>query len=190
VAPVDKAITYGTALSGLGGTGDKCWITQNLGSTNQAGAVSDSTEASAGWYWQFNRIQGYKHDGTTRTPATAWDATNDNTYTGWDPAKDPCTLELGAGWRLPTYTEYYNMDNDNNWTTCLGPWNSALKLHAAGDLNSSTGALTYRGAFGSYWSSTQNDGTNGRYLYFYSGNSSMNLTTKAYGFSVRCLRTP
>ena len=190
VAPVDKTVTYGTVLSGLGGTGDKCWITQNLGSTNQASAVSDSTEASAGWYWQFNRIQGFKHDGTTRTPATTWDATNDNTYAGWDPAKDPCTLELGAGWRMPTYTEYYNMDNDNNWTTWLGPWNSALKLHAAGYLNSSTGALTFRGSRGYYWSSAQYDGTNGRSLYFTSGYSYMVSNTKALGFSVRCLRTP
>jgi len=59
---------------------------------------------------------------------------------------------------------------------------------AAGNLNSSTGALTNRGANGNYWSSTQNDGTNGRNLNFNSGNSNMNNNTKANGFSVRCLR--
>ena len=57
VAPVTKAVTYGTVNTNLSGS-DKCWITQNLGADNQASSPSDSTEASAGWYWQFNHMQG------------------------------------------------------------------------------------------------------------------------------------
>jgi hypothetical protein len=187
VAPVDKTVTYATTLTGIGGTGDKCWITKNLGASAQAGSVSDATEAVAGWYWQFNRKQGYKYD-TSRIPATAWDATDDSTYTNWDPAKDPCTLELGAGWRLPTYTEYYNMDNSGGWTTWTGPWGSVLKLHAAGYLLNSSGGINFRGADGLYWSSTQANAAGGWHLYSASSNSSMYYGTKAYGFSVRCLR--
>ncbi len=188
VAPVDKTVSYGTVLTGIGGTGDKCWITQNLGATNQASTVSDATEASAGWYWQFNRKQGYKHDGTTRTPATAWNATEDNTYTGWDPAKDPCALELGAGWRLPTSAEWTVADVP--WTTWQtpGPWDLPLRIHAAGYLDSSSGALTYRGTFGSYWSSTQSSATNGYRLRFGSGYSTLDFFSKANGLPVRCLR--
>ncbi len=74
VAPVNKVVDYGTVETNLTGS-NKCWITQNLGSDQQATSATDATEESAGWYWQFNRKQGYKHDGTTRTPDTPW---NDN----------------------------------------------------------------------------------------------------------------
>ena len=72
VAPVTKTTTYGT-VTNIPGELTKCWITSNLGSDQQATAVNDATEASAGWYWQFNRKQGYKHDGSTRTPNTGLD---------------------------------------------------------------------------------------------------------------------
>ncbi len=65
VAPVTKTVTYGT-VTNIPGETSKCWITSNLGADHQATAINDATEASAGWYWQFNRKQGYKHDGTTQ----------------------------------------------------------------------------------------------------------------------------
>ena len=71
VAPVTKTVTYGT-VTNIPGEPAKCWITRNLGASQQATAVNDNTEPSAGWYWQFNKKQGYKHDGTTRTPSTTW----------------------------------------------------------------------------------------------------------------------
>lgn len=103
VAPVTKTVTYGTLTSSLSGA-SKCWITRNLGASQQASSATDNTEASAGWYWQFNRKQGYQYT-TTRTPSSAWDATNDNSSATWEASKDPCTLELGSGWRIPTSTE-------------------------------------------------------------------------------------
>ena len=108
VAPVDKTVTYGT-VTNIPGETSKCWITSNLGADHQATAVNDATEASAGWYWQFNRMQGYKHDGTTRTPNTTW-ITSINENLDWQAANDPCALELGNGWRIPTYTEWTNVD--------------------------------------------------------------------------------
>jgi len=154
----------------------------------QATVVSDGTEASAGWYFQFNRKQGYKHDGSTRTPSTAWNATNDNLSATWEAAKDPCAIELGTGWRIPTNTEWTNVDASGSWTNWNGPFGSALKLHAAGYLFYSDGSLDYRGSFGYYWSSTQYDATNGWYLFFNSSSSYMNANPKSYGYSVRCLR--
>jgi hypothetical protein len=44
---------------------------------------------------------------------------------------DPCTLELGAGWRITTKTERTNVDAGGNRTNRNGPWDSALKMHAA-----------------------------------------------------------
>ncbi len=196
VAPVDKEVTYGTVLTSLSGA-SKCWITQNLGASQQATSATDDTEPSAGWYWQFNRKQGYYQPNangaliSTATPDT-WDSTNDNTYTGWDPAKDPCTLLLGTGWRLPTNTEWTNADSTGGWVDyaddATGTFGSVLKLHAAGHLGFSTGALDNRGGGGGYWSSTQGSSTNGYSLYFGSSSSLMYNNGKAYGFSVRCLK--
>ena len=186
VAAVTKTVTYGT-VTNVPGEPSKCWITRNLGASQQASAANDNTEPSAGWYWQFNRKQGYKHDGTTRTPATTW-ISSINENSDWLPANDPCALELGNGWRLPVYSEWYNVDNIGNWTNWNGPWNSALKLHAAGYLGYSGGSLDNRGSDGGYWSSTQNDAADGWLLYFNSGDSDMYVNFKAYGFTARCLR--
>jgi len=186
VAPVTKTVTYGT-VTNIPGETSKCWITSNLGASQQATAVSDATEASAGWYWQFNRKQGYKHDGTTRTPATTW-ISSINENSDWTVANDPCTIELGSGWRIPTSTEWTNVDASGNWTNWNGPWNSLLKMHAAGYLDDSDGSLSNRGSYGGYWGSTQYGAYNGWYLGFYSGGCTMYGSSKAYGFTARCVR--
>jgi uncharacterized protein (TIGR02145 family) len=59
---------------------------------------------------------------------------------------------------------------------------------AAGNLNNSDGSLNNRGSNGNYWSSTQNNATNGWNLNFNSSNSNMNNNNKANGFTLRCLR--
>ncbi len=183
VAPVSKTVSYGT-ITNIPGEPTKCWITSNLGADHQATSFTDATEASAGWYWQFNRKQGYKHDGTTRTPNTSW-ISNIDENSDWLTANDPCTSELGTGWRLPTSTEWTNVYASGN----LNDWTAGLKLHAAGYLYTGDGSLYFRGSGGVCWSSSQNDSNNGWYLYFNSGNSGMYYYYyKAYGFSVRCLR--
>lgn len=103
IAPVNKTVISST-VSGVTGTDTKCWITSNPDANDQATAVDDATEASAGWYWQFNRQQGYKHDGTARTPNTTWIANIEENTGGWLPANDPCTQLPGNGWRIPTGT--------------------------------------------------------------------------------------
>jgi hypothetical protein len=187
VAPVNKTVTYGT-VTGIPGELLKCWITSNLGSDNQATAVDDATEPSAGWYWQFNRKQGYKHDGTTRTPNTIWISNNFNEPSGWIAANDPCNIELGLPWRIPTYTEWNNVDNTGGWTNWNGPWGSSLKLHAAGALDYSDGSLYIRGSSGRYWSSTQGAPNDCWYLVFGNWQSAMSNSIKINGFSVRCVR--
>jgi hypothetical protein len=106
----------------LPGEPDKCWITQNLGATNQATSQSDNTEAAAGWYWRFNNKQGFKYDGTTRTPSTSWISSISET-SDWLSANDPCTIEMGTGWRIPTYSEWNTVNNakglreEQGWST-------------------------------------------------------------------------
>jgi len=181
-------VTYGT-VNNIPGELAKCWITRNLGASQQATGPSYPAEASAGWYWQFNRKQGYQYT-TSRTPGTAWDATNDNLSATWEASKDPCALELGTGWRIPTNTEWTNVDGSSggNWTNWNGPYGSALKLHAAGYLGISDGSLNNRGSSGHFWSSTQYSPTSGWSLRFSRSYSGMDTNGKAFGFSLRCLR--
>jgi uncharacterized protein (TIGR02145 family) len=185
-APVTETITYGT-VTNVPGEISKCWITSNLGAGHKANTVDDTTEASAGWYWQFNRMQGYKHDGLARTPNSAWITSIDETL-DWQPANDPCSIEMGSGWRIPTKTEWVNVDATGNWNDWTGPWNSALKMHAAGLLFFSDGELYDRGLSGQYWSSTKNASTDAWHMDFASFNSNINFNSKTYGFSIRCIR--
>jgi hypothetical protein len=187
VAPVTKTVTYGIVQTNLSGE-NKCWITKNLGADNQAGSATDATEAAAGWYWQFNRKQGYKHDGTTRTPGTTWITAIDDEISNWTTANDPCTILLGTGWRIPTKTEWTNANNNGGWSNYNDTYASVLKLHAAG--HCSDGSLNYRGSRGIFWSSTQDTNTyygwdlylDNSYSYIY------NRDNKSAGFSLRCLR--
>jgi hypothetical protein len=185
VAPVNKTVTYGT-IHGISGEPNKCWITSNLGADHQATSISDATEASAGWYWQFNRQQGYKFDGTVLTPNTWITSISENS--DWLPTNDPCTIELGSGWRLPTYTEWMNVNVNGNWSDRTDPWNSGLKLHGAGVLESANNSLNSRGLVGFYLSSTQYNSDIVWCLYFLECYSDLSITLKACGNTVRCLK--
>jgi uncharacterized protein (TIGR02145 family) len=190
-APVAKTVSYSTDSSTLGGTGSKCWITQNLGADHRATSATDTTDASAGWYWQFNLAKGYTNNGTLAYPA--W-ITNISDNNNWLAANDPCALQLGSDWRLPTQTEYQNALNAWGAADYETTWGSLLKLHAAGYLSSSDGTLIYRGIYGDYWSSLQYDSyygyDHGWNLSFGSGSGSMVNYSKADGFPVRCLKDP
>jgi hypothetical protein len=185
VAPVNKLVTYGT-VTNIPGEPAKCWITQNLGSSRQAEGPYDATEPSAGWYWQFNRMQGYMHDGIGRTPGTVWTPISEDA--GWQPANDPCAIELGAGWRVPTYNEYENIRYAGNWSDINGPWYSDLKMHAAGYLEASDGSLSARGGNGLYWSNNQVSYDISNNLQFTGSTCFMAANWKHYGMTIRCIR--
>lgn len=185
VAPVTKTVTYGTVNS-IPGETTKCWITSNLGADHQATDVNDATEASAGWYWQFNRKQGYKHDGTTVTPS--WTITSIDENSDWTAVSNPCTIELGSSWRIPTSAEWFNVDAGGSWTNWSGPWDSGLKLHAAGYVRDSDGSISERGLIGHNWSSTQTAGTYASHMYFQGASSYIDNTSKAHAFSLRCIK--
>ena len=182
VAPESKSVNYGTVTTSLSGA-SKCWITQNLGSTNQAISADDATDAAAGWYWQFNRKQGYKVG-----PTPAWTIPSINETSDWLAANDPCNIELGNGWRIPTQTEWTNADANGPWASYADTYNSVLKIHAAGYLSNTIGVHGYCGAIGYYWSSAQFNITTGWFLYLGISNSNVNSVDKAYGLPLRCLR--
>jgi len=190
VAPINKTVNYGTDTSSIGGSGKKCWITQNLGADRQALSANDATELSAGWYWQFNRKQGFKHDGTTRTPSTAWNSSI-NEDRNWLPENDPCSILLGSGWRIPTRTEWTNADATGGWVDYdndpTGTFGSVLKLHATGFISTS-GGLSSIGSVGYYLSNQQNAYTTAYIFYLSYNNAVVSSSNKANGFSVRCIK--
>ena len=188
VAPVTKTVTYGT-VDDIAGEPDLCWITSNLGASHQATAKNDATEASAGWYWQFNRKQGFKHDGSILTPAWTINMINENS--DWSANQDPCRNELGGYWRIPTSLEWTGVDAAGGWTDWNDPWDSDLKMHAAGYLHYWNGALDARGQDGAYNSSSQYDYNYQQAYYFWINTSYSIINTdgdKANGLSMRCVR--
>ena len=186
MAPVNKTVNYETVITNISGE-QKCWIIQNLGATHKAANYNDDTELAAGWYWQFNQKQGYKHSGTIRTPNSTWNSViNENT--DWLSENDPCKNLLGDSWRLPNYNEMVNISNGwNNWTD---PFYSVLKIHAAGTLNLYNGNLSGRSTHGGYWVSDQNSTLRAYQLFFINPPVYINHDLKASGKSVRCLKSP
>jgi hypothetical protein len=187
-APVTKTVTYHSVNASISGKA-ACWLTQNLGADHQASSLTDATEASAGWYWQFNRSQGYKHDGSTLTPSNAWTAwiTSITESSDWTAANDPCSLLLGLGWRLPTNDEWVAaIAPPQYWTSANDAYNSIIKLHNAGNLEYSAGGLTNRGSYSYYWSGTQYGNT--AYGDYIAAGSSTSYLNKASANPVRCIR--
>lgn len=186
VSPVNKSVTYGT-INNVPGEPNKCWITSNLGSNHQSTSFDDTSEESAGWYWQFNRQQGYMHDGETRTPGTPWIDPIDE-QSNWQEGNDPCTIELGENWRIPTINEWANVREAGWWINGYDPWYSLLKLHDAGCLEPSYGELNMRGSAGKYWSSIGLESTVGQFFYFQGLDCWGGGEYKSFGLTIRCIR--
>jgi hypothetical protein len=184
VAPVAKTVIYNLAYSTITGE-NKCWLLQNLGSASAPASSTDNTEAAAGWYWQFGAKKGYQYT-SSRTPSSAWPA-QALVNTDWATGNDPCTIELGSGWRLPTYVEWQAVELAATNLSSL--FNSELKMHAAGLLGL-TGILGERGSTVHYWSNTSYSTTHARAYVIptLSGRSTTSTNDKDAGFSVRCIR--
>ena len=185
VAPVTKTVTYDITYN-VPGEESKCWITSNLGADREALAVDDASEESAGWYWKFNAMQGYKHDNINPTPAWTFSLIDENS--DWMAANDPCTLELGSTWRLPTRLEWSHIMVAGGWNSWWVTYYGPLKLHAAGYIMNLTGVLDGRGVYGQYWSSIQLDNQNAWYLNFSSTSCTVGNTAKSHGIPVRCIK--
>uniref|UniRef100_UPI002930AC5F hypothetical protein n=1 Tax=Pedobacter gandavensis TaxID=2679963 RepID=UPI002930AC5F len=187
-APVSKTVTYNTVNTSISGAA-RCWITQNLGADHQAASMTDYTEPSTGWFWQFNRKQGFKQDGPVRTPGNDVAPWNNTAFTenyNWLPENDPCDLLLGVGWRLPTAAEWTIADGaPQNWNTSTDTYNSPLKLMASGYTNGS--AMLDQGASGYFWSSgtwRQNEAS----ALAVNGSTSVLNLYKTNAFTLRCIR--
>jgi hypothetical protein len=185
VAPVTKTITYELAYSTITGT-KKCWLMQNLGSARPPLSATDNSEDASGWYWQFGSKTGYEYK-TSRIPSTTTASWIGRTLTNvdWSANEDPCTLELGSGWRIPTYAEWQTIALNNVYA-----YGSEIAIHNAGRLQAANGVIQGRAITTYYWSQNSNTTTNafGFVIPIQAGNSSTASENKNAGFSLRCIR--
>ena len=180
----------------------KIWMDRNLGASQVATSSTDA--ASYGDLYQWGRgTDGHqiRTSGTTTTLSTTdapgngdfilepnspydWRSPkNDNLWQGVSGVNNPCP----TGYRIPTEAEW--VAERLSWSTnnALGAFASPLKLPMAGYRDYSNGSLYDVGTFVFYWSSTVSS-TLARVLLFGSGTADVNTATRAYGFSVRCLK--
>ena len=107
----------------------------------------------------------------------------------WIAASDPCTIELGTQWHIPTLTDWNNIAVAGSWTSWQGPWSCGLQLHAAGIMSQNT--LFSRGEQAWYWSSSNSpvvDDSYGGAMIFGDGYCTLGGQFKSLGLSVRCIR--
>ena len=167
-------------------TGDSRVDWQTAANTTEFAAAPTAGNANAG------TISGWN---TTAAANNAW-----LTAGGAKTAADPCP----SGFRVPTQAQWAGVVANNTaiytgaWTNSntyygssvsFGPNSTAklLTLPAAGIRFNSDGSLGSRGSLGYYWSSTEIS-TNAYCLLFNSGSVTATLSTsRAYGFSVRCI---
>lgn len=174
-----------------GAGGDKIWLGRNLGAVDSPRNSVDDRPGLSGWYFQFNRKQGFYHNDDHVFPG--WPQGGISEDSNWHLSNDPCRQLLGSRWRLPTVNELRNFlfasvnnggMNEGNRTHAF---NSKLRLHAAGELHPADGSLVGRGELGRYWASDQFSEDRGESLTFGADAGSTYASPKAYGRPVRCI---
>ncbi len=193
----------------------QCWLDRNLGAVSYDVQEPRTHEPESkndynfyGDYFQWGRLDdghqllesyttselsstddpGHSSFITTSSDPNDWRQGQNNNLWQNDNGKiinNPCP----EGWRLPTDEEWFRevgFGQNNEWKGSDDAFNSDLKLTVTGIKYSLNGLVYSDGVRGSYWSSTVS-GINSRYLYIQSNSISIAGTSRASGFSVRCI---
>lgn len=192
------------------------WLQQNLGSHQVATSLSDANSYGDLFQWgRWDDGHQLRSSGTAATPSAnspdglagtnafvtgsgsgSWWATN-ATSDRWNEESsssvtptngaDPCKA-VGQGWRLPTSTEWVTLVGAEGISNPATAYSSYLKLPAGGYRSNTTGAFTFVGQRGYFWSS-ETANTGGRYLYI--GSAIVTPASggpRGQGESVRCVK--
>lgn len=180
ISPATVSITYGVKNV----TSPKlCWITQNLGATAKATAYTDTNKQTKGWFWQFNRKQGFSAVDFVKPPTT-WITSIPNEDSDWLTENDPCSLLLGGAWRLPTYTEWVNTKNSNSISAATVAY-TFLSLSVVGSIAQTGDIIPATASY--YCSSTQFSVTNSWNFIVASAVVALSNYAKETGNPVRCV---
>ena len=167
------------------------WATRNV---DEPGTFV-SHPHRAGRLFQWGTLKGVVHhfDNTTPGSIDGWHTrTNTAERVVWTAANDPCP----AGWRVPTLEELESLGSGTwvrNWNVTsanglvFGTEPNQIFLPAAGWRYGGDGALGNVGPKGSYWAITQSSDRLAWTLWFNSAGSGVSSSSRASGFSIRCV---
>lgn len=207
-----QTVNYTTVRAADG----KVWLQQNLGSSQVAASFDDA--GSYGDLFQWGRWDdGHQLRNSTTAAAPSvnspdglagnnafiigtstaswwatnaagdrWNADSSSAVTSATGA-DPCKA-AGQGWRLPASSEWVTLVGAEGINNPATAYSSSLKLPAGGYRSNTTGAFTFVGQRGYFWSS-DTAGTGGRYLYV--GSTIVTPASggpRGQGESVRCIK--
>ncbi len=178
------------------------WMDRNLGASRVATSSTDS-EAYGDLYQWGRGMDGHeKRSSTTTTTNSTTDVPGhtsfivessypddwrnpqkDNLWQGVSGINNPCP----SGFRLPTATELDTERLSWNSINSAGAFASPLKLVVSGYRYHWDGTLTGAGIYGSYWSCSVENG-HSLDLSLAPGNAIITTTSRADGYSVRCLK--
>ena len=180
----------------------KTWMDRNLGASRAATSSTDS-EAYGDLYQWGRAADGHQkrnsptvstlssidqpgHGNFILAPNSPYDwrsPQNTDLWQGVNGVNNPCP----PGYRLPTDAELNAERLSWSSNNSAGAFASPLKLPVAGLRFFSSGSLYGVGSYGRYWSSTV-DGIHSRRLGFASTGANIDNYSRAYGYSVRCLK--
>jgi len=181
----------------------RIWMDRNLGASNVATSVTDN--GAYGDLYQWGRAtDGHQcRDSLTTSTLTCTDhplssdlivaesppdwrsPPNPNLWQGVDGINNPCP----AGFRIPTQAEFDQERQSWATTDAAGAYGSVLKLTMGGGRTAAAGDFQAVDTNGYYWTSSLDSTLNlPRYLGFFRGASSLDLSQQAFGLSVRCIK--
>jgi len=168
--------------------GNNQWTRFNLGSNLVPTQPNDNSLNSSGLYYQFNTSIGISRDNSIQN----WKQITGNQ--NWSSENDPCKVLIGPGWRIPTSTEWENFTRASNSNggagrgTASDVYNSSLKLHLAGFLNSESGKISQLGSAGLFWTSTQATENTAYAFVVGSRNAVVREVPKSSALNIRCIQ--
>ena len=180
-------------------TTGKVWLDRNLGATQVATSSTDIN--SYGDLYQWGRLtDGHqiRTSGTTSTQSSGDVPGNSNFIYGYNDWRSPKNDSLWQGvtginnpspngFRLPTEAEWNAEIASWSSANSSGAYGSVLKLTMAGYRNYFSSVVEEEGNEGDYWASSINVNSANRML-FYSSGASVGAFSRAFGFSVRCIK--
>lgn len=123
--------------------------------------------------------------------ATTTPAGNPQTSDTWGPGAptatngtDPCS-GLGAGWRMPTKTEWDAVRTAESITNLATGFSSNLKLPYSGYRNGANGGIQLAGYANFYWTATNKDA---QYPYAVYNGGSVDYWSRGYAGTCRCIK--